>query len=259
MNIISYNLKKFQDDNKLNNKKLALMLGVLPKKIKEMKKENYQHNESEIKAIASMMMITEDELKNEMNERLDLKEKKIYGTDYLFLKYKVNSYKQHKINFISCIIDLVFLVTIAIFLITKKISLSLDFTKTLAVLKVIFLVEVFVFPFMFIVFPLLKCYFNRTYDATLLTKLKEDNQDEACGIIFGCLRRSINKSMLAYFFTLFSEGAIALYCYLYLKYTKTIETCYLIMVIIFVISFVISIMALSNCFGKRAHQVHKCE
>ena len=82
MNIISYNLKKFQDDNKLNNKKLALMLGVLPKKVKEMKKESYQFNESEISKIASMMMISEDELQNEMNERLDLKEKKIYGTDY---------------------------------------------------------------------------------------------------------------------------------------------------------------------------------
>ena len=50
-----------------------------------MKKESYQFNESEISKIASMMMISEDELQNEMNERLDLKEKKIYGTDYLFL------------------------------------------------------------------------------------------------------------------------------------------------------------------------------
>lgn len=259
MNIISYNIKKFQDDNKLNNKKLALMLGVFPKQVKQMKKEKYQFSADEIKRISSMMMISEVELQTTMNERLDLQAKKIYGTDYLFLKYRVNSYKDHKVNILSCIIDLVFLFTVAFFLILKKISLTIDFTKALQVLQVVFLVELFVFPFMFIVFPLLKCYFNRTYDATLLTNLKEENQDEACGIIFGCLRRSINKSIVPHLFTLFSEGTIALYCYLYIQYINNIDVFYLIVITLFVISFVISLVALANCFGKRAHQVHKGE
>ena len=109
------------------------------------------------------------------------------------------------------------------------------------ILKTIFIIELFVFPFMFIALPLLKIYFNRTYEATLISKVKEYYKEEACGIIQSCLRRSINKSIIPYVFTLFSELVIAMYCLFNLIYIKTIELGYLVMIILFVISLIISI------------------
>ena len=62
MNIITYNLIKYQSDNKLNNKILAQRLHCDVKKIREMKKESYNYSNEEITAIAKMMFITEEEL-----------------------------------------------------------------------------------------------------------------------------------------------------------------------------------------------------
>lgn len=259
MNKVSYNLVKFQSDKKLNNKKLSVMLGYDTKTIRNMKKETYVFNDNEIKQIASVMNISEYELQNEMNEYIDLKERKIYGTNYLYLRYKVNNYETHLCNLISCIIDIVFIIILAIFLLTKQISLSIDYTSTLNVLKVIFVIELLVFPFMFIVFPLLKVYFNRTYNATLTTNLKEEYQDEACGLIEGCLRRSMSKSILPFLFTIFSEGVIALYCLNYLMYIKSISVCYFIMIILFVISFGVSIYSFKYHFNKYNHKIFKGE
>ena len=259
MNIVSYNLNKFQSDYKLNNKVLANKLSCTVKQLKQMKKESYAHTDEEIKKIASIMLISETELTTEMNEKINLKEKKIYGTDYLNVNYKINSYKIHKINTISCIIDIFFFVVLAVFLLTKQISLSLDYTKFTAILKTIFIIELLVFPFMFIALPLLKIYFNRTYDAVLTSNIKEYYQEEACGIIFSCLRRSINKSVIPYVFTLFSELVVALYCLFNLIYIKAIDICYLLMVILFVVSLIISIYSFKYHFGKNGNIVRKGE
>lgn len=259
MNIVSYNLVKFQQDYKLDNKALANKLSCTVKQLRQMKKESYMHTDEEIKKIASIMLISETELTTEMNEKINLKEKKIYGTDYLNVNYKVNSYKIHRINTVSCIIDIVFFVVLAIFLLTKQISLSLDYTKFTSVLKTIFIIELLVFPFMFIALPLLKMYFNRTYDAVLTSNIKEYYQEEACGIIFSCLRRSINKSVIPYVFTLFSELVIALYCLFNLIYIKSINICYLLMVILFVISLIISIYSFKYHSEKNGNIVRKGE
>lgn len=259
MNIVSYNLNKFQSDYKLNNKVLANKLSCTVKQLKQMKKESYAHTDEEIKKIASIMLISETELTTEMNEKINLKEKKIYGTDYLNVNYKVNSYKIHKINTISCIIDIFFFVVLAVFLLTKQISLSLDYTKFTSILKTIFIIELLVFPFMFIALPLLKIYFNRTYDAVLTSNIKEYYQEEACGIIFSCLRRSINKSVIPYVFTLFSELVVALYCLFNLIYIKAIDICYLLMVILFVVSLIISIYSFKYHFEKNGNIVRKGE
>ena len=144
-------------------------------------------------------------------------------------------------------------------MITKKISLSLDYTKFTSILKTIFTIELFVFPFMFIALPLLKIYFNRTYDAVLTSNIKEYYQEEACGIIFSCLRRSINKSVIPYVFTLFSELVIALYCLFNLIYIKKIDICYLLMVILFVISLGVSIYSFKYHFEKNGNIVRKGE
>ena len=93
MNIVSYNLNKFQSDYKLNNKSLANKLSCTVKQLRQMKKESYMHTDEEIKKIATIMLISETELTTEMNEKINLKEKKIYGTDYLNVNYRVNSYK----------------------------------------------------------------------------------------------------------------------------------------------------------------------
>lgn len=259
MNIVSYNLNKFQSDYKLNNKVLANKLSCTVKQLKQMKKESYAHTDEEIKNIASIMLISETELTTEMNEKINLKEKKIYGTDYLNVNYKINSYKIHKINTISCIIDIFFFVVLAVFLLTKQISLSLDYTKFTSILKTIFIIELLVFPFMFIALPLLKIYFNRTYDAVLTSNIKEYYQEEACGIIFSCLRRSINKSVIPYVFTLFSELVVALYCLFNLIYIKAIDICYLLMVILFVVSLIISIYSFKYHFEKNGNIVRKGE
>ena len=110
---------------------------------------------------------------------------------------------------------------------------------------------------MFIVLPLLKVYFNRTYDAVLTSKIKEYYQEEACGIIFSCLRRSINKSVIPYIFTLFSEGVIALYSLLSIINTNTNKLGYIIMVVLFLISFVISIYSFKYHFRKHGNVVKK--
>lgn len=259
MNIVSYNLNKFQSDYKLNNKVLANKLSCTVKQLKQMKKESYAHTDEEIKKIASIMLISETELTTEMNEKINLKEKKIYGTDYLNVNYKINSYKIHQINTISCIIDIFFFVALAVFLLTKQISLSLDYTKFTSILKTIFIIELLVFPFMFIALPLLKIYFNRTYDAVLTSNIKEYYQEEACGIIFSCLRRSINKSVIPYVFTLFSELVVALYCLFNLIYIKAIDICYLLMVILFVVSLIISIYSFKYHFEKNGNIVRKGE
>lgn len=259
MNIVSYNLNKFQSDYKLNNKSLANKLSCTVKQLRQMKKESYMHTDEEIKKIATIMLISETELTTEMNEKINLKEKKIYGTDYLNVNYRVNSYKIHKVNTISCILDILFFAILALLLITKKISLSLDYTKFTSILKTIFTIELFVFPFMFIALPLLKIYFNRTYDAVLTSNIKEYYQEEACGIIFSCLRRSINKSVIPYVFTIFSELVIALYCLFNLIYIKKIDICYLLMVILFVISLGVSIYSFKYHFEKNGNIVRKGE
>ena len=259
MNIVSYNLNKFQSDYKLNNKSLANKLSCTVKQLRQMKKESYMHTDEEIKKIATIMLISETELTTEMNEKINLKEKKIYGTDYLNVNYRVNSYKIHKVNTISCILDILFFAILALLLITKKISLSLDYTKFTSILKTIFTIELFVFPFMFIALPLLKIYFNRTYDAVLSSNIKEYYQEEAGGIIFSCLRRSINKSVIPYVFTIFSELVIALYCLFNLIYIKKIDICYLLMVILFVISLGVSIYSFKYHFEKNGNIVRKGE
>lgn len=257
MNIVSYNLKKFQDDYKLNNKQLASKLSCSVKDVKRLKNEKYNHTTEEIEKIAKLMLITTEELTTEMNEKINLKEKKIYGTDYLNVNYKVLNYKTHNINNISAYIDIFFILILAIFLLSKQITLTHNYTKFINILKTTFVIELCVFPFMFIALPLLKIYFNRTYEAVLTSNIKEYYQEEACGIIFSCLRRSINKSVIPYFFTLFSELVIAIYCLLYMLYIKKIEICYLIMVVLFVISFVVSIISFKFHFGKNGHIVRK--
>lgn len=257
MNIINYNLLKYQSDNKLNNKALAQRLGCSLKEVRQMKKESYVYTDEEIKKISVMMFISEEELKTEMNERLNLKDRKIYGTDYLFVNYKVLKYKKHNINLISAIVDLLFFVVLGILLLTNMISLSNSQTPLLNVLKIIFVIELFVFPFMFIVLPLLKVYFNRTYEAVLTSNIKEYYQEEACGIIFSCLRRSINKSGVPFFFTLFSEAVIALYSVLSILNTTQGKVGYIIMIVLFIISLVISIYSFKYHFSKNGNVVKK--
>ena len=257
MNIISYNLKKFQDDYKLDNKRLAEKLSCSVKEVKNLKKENYQHTEEDIEKLCKLMLITKEELTTEMNERINLKEKKIYGTDYLNVNYKVLNYRTHKINTISAVIDILFIIVLAIFLITKQILLTNNYTQFISILKTTFVIELFVFPFMFIALPLLKIYFNRTYVAVLTSNIKEYYQEEACGIIFSCLRRHINKSIVPYVFTLFSELVIALYCLLTMLYIKQIIFAYFVMVILFVVSFIVSIKSFKYHFEKNGTIVKK--
>ena len=121
-----------------------------------MKKESHIHTEEEKEKIAKLMLITVEELETEINEKINLKEKKIYGTDYLNVNYKVLNYETHNINTISAIIDVLFFVVLAILLITKQVSLSLEYSKFMGILKIAFVIELFVFPFMFIALPLLK-------------------------------------------------------------------------------------------------------
>jgi hypothetical protein len=257
MNVVSYNLWKFQLDYKLDNKRLAQKLGCSPKHARLMKKESYEHTEEELETIAKLLLISKEELTTEINEKINLKEKKIYGTDYLNVNYKVLNYKSHKINNISAVIDIMFFVVLAVFLITKQISLSIQYNNFMGILKTAFVIELFVFPFMFVALPLLKIYFNRTYTAVLTSNIKEYYQEEACGIIFSCLRRSINKSIIPYVFTIFSELVIGLYCLLNLIYTKKIEFSYLIMVILLIISLVISILSFKYHFEKNGNIVKK--
>ena len=259
MNIINYNLLKYQSDNKLNNKVLAERLGCSLKEVRQMKKESYVYTDEEIKKISVMMFISEEELKTQMNERLNLQERKIYGTDYLFVNYKVLNYKKHNINLISAIVDLIFFVTLGVLLITNMISLNNSQTPFLNVLKIIFIIELFVFPFMFIVLPLLKIYFNRTYEAVLTSNIKDYYQEEACGIIFSCLRRNINKSGVPFFFTLFSEAVIGLYSLLTIMNTSQMKLGYIIMIVLFFVSLSISIYSFKYHFGKHGSVVKKEE
>lgn len=257
MNIVSYNLVKYQSDNKLSNKQMAERFNYSIKQIKQMKKETYIFNQEEISVLSNKMLITEEELSTQMNERINLKERKIYGTDYLFLNYKVINYKMHNINLISAIIDLLYFVILAILLVLKLVSLDNSQTQFLNILKVTFIIELFVFPFMFIVLPLLKIYFNRTYEAVLVSNIKEYYQEEACGIIHSCLRRSINKSIVPYFFTLFSEGVIALYCLLSIMNTQEQKVGYFIMLFMFILSLSISIYSFRYHYEKNGNIVKK--
>lgn len=257
MNIVTYNIIKYQSDNKLNNKVLAQRLSLEVKQLKQMKKETYVYSDEEITKLSEAMLISKEELTTQMNERINLKEKKIYGTDYLFVNYKVLNYKSHNINLISAIYDLIYFILLTILLLCNVISLKNSDTPLLNVLRITFIIELFVFPFMFIVLPLLKVYFNRTYEAELTSKIKEYYQDEACGIIFSCLRRSINKSIIPYIFTLFSEGIIALYSLLSIINTNQEKIGYIIIVILFIISLIISIYSFKYHFKKYGNKVKK--
>lgn len=257
MNIVSYNLVKFQYDNKLSNKKMANLLQIDNKKYLKMKRESYKYNNEEISLIANKLLISKDELKTKMFEHINLKEKKIYGTDYLNVNYEVILYKIHNINLISAIVDILFLIILAILLITKQVLLSLEYSSFMNLLKTIFIIELLVFPFMFIVLPLLKIYFNRTYVAVLKSQIQPYYQEEACGIIHSCLRRSINKSIIPYIFTIFSELNIALYCFIHLINIKQIELGYLLMIVLFIISLIIFIYSLKYHIGKEKNVVKK--
>lgn len=254
MNIISYNINKYQADAKLSNKKFAILLGYDKKTISKMKKENYVFSEEEIKHIAFITGINERELVSEMHEKINLREKKIYGADFLNVRYQVLTYQSHRIGFISCLLDMFFLLFVAICLLLKQFDLSVE-DNILGVLKIICMIELFVFPFMYIVFPLLKIYFNRTYVVKMETNLKEEHMDEACGIVYGFLRRSINKSFLPHFFTIFSEGVIALYSLVYMINMNIISWVYIVIIILFIISLSLSIYTFTFYFGKKQHQI----
>ena len=60
-------------------------------------------------------------------------------------------------------------------------------------------------------------------------------------------------------FTLFSELVVALYCLFNLIYIKAIDICYLLMVILFVVSLIISIYSFKYHFGKHGSVVKKEE
>lgn len=257
MNIVGYNLIKFQNDNKLSNKKMANLLSISTKQYCLWKKEKYNFTNEEIKKIASIMLISEDELRTKMAEHINLKERKIYGTDYLNIDYEVISYKIHNINLYSAIVDLLYLLILFIFLITKQVELSHDYSSIMNILKITFIIELCVFPFMYIVLPLLKIYFNRTYVAVLKSKIKPYYQEEACGIILSCLRRSINKSIIPYIFTIFSELVISLYCFIHLLYIKQIKIGYFVMVLLFIISLIMFIYSCKIQFGKNKSIVKK--
>lgn len=254
MNIIHYNLLKFQSDNKLNNDGMATLLNVPIKKYKQMKRKDYKFLEDEVTNIVNRLHLDKVSFVNTIEETINLKERKIYGTNYLYLKYVIKDYKEHFINTISCIVDVIFMIISILAIITKQIDFTIEASSFVSNLKIILLVEVFVLPFMFIVFPVLKGYFNRTYIASLKSKIKEENKEEACGIILGCLKRSINKSIILFAFTIFSEGVFSLYSLLYMLETKINFTIILIL-ILFIISFVISIMCLNVIFGKNKTRV----
>lgn len=257
MNIVGYNLIKFQNDNKLSNKKMASLLSISLKQYRLWKKEKYNFSNEEIKNISKTTLISEEELQTKMYEHLNLKDRKIYGTDYLNIDYEVISYKIHNINLYSAIVDLLYLIILAMFLITKQIELSHDYSSLMNILKITFIIELCVFPFMYIVLPLLKIYFNRTYIAVLKSNIKPYYQEEACGIIQSCLRRSINKSIISYIFTIFSELVISLYCFIHLINIKQIKIGYFIMVILFIISFIMFIYSCKIQFGKNKSIIKK--
>ena len=257
MNIVGYNLIKFQNDYKLSNKKLAFMLGCTVKQLKQMHKESYQFNDQEIEKISEVMLISKEELTTEMNERINLKERKIYGTNYLYVNYKVLDYKIHNVNLISAIIDFVFFVVFTIFALTGIVSLGETSSSFQEVLKMTIFIELFVFPFMFIALPLLKIYFNRTYKAVLTSDIKEYYQEEACGIILSCLRRSINKSVVPYFFTLFSETVIALYCLLEVLSNNQNIIGSIIVIVLYLISLIVSVYSFKYHFSKYGNVIIK--
>lgn len=255
MNTISYNLVKFQSDNKIKNKAYAKELKTDVKTLRKMKRDSYVFSSEEIERISFVMGINKEQLQTEIHEKINLQEKKIYGAAFLNVRYQVLSYQSHKIGFISCIFDILFLIVFAILVFTKQFNLSVDI-DSLNVLKTICFIELCVFPFMYIVLPLLKIYYNRTYVVKLESNLKEEHIDEACGIVYGYLRRSINKSLIPHFFTIFSEGVIALYSILYITITNSKNWIgYIVMIIMFIISLVNSIITFTYYFGKKQHQV----
>lgn len=254
MNIISYNFNKYQADAKLSNKKFAALLGYDKKTVSQMKKETYVFSEEEIKHIAFITGINEQELISEMHEKINLREKKIYGADFLNVRYQVLTYKNNNIGLISCLWDMLFLLFLAIMVLIKQFDLSID-NEALGVLKTICIIELLVFPFMYIVLPLLKIYFNRSYTVKVESNLKEEQMDEACGIVYGFLRRSINKSFIPHFFTIFSEGVIALYALLYMINVHFISWVYIVVIILFLISLSLSLYTFTFYFGKKQHRV----
>lgn len=251
MNIVSYNLTMFQLNNKLKDKKYANMLGFDVKTLKKMKKESYVFSCEEIERIAFITGI--EKLQTEIHEKINLQEKKIYGANFLNVRYEVLSYQSHNIGLISCIFDILFLVILALLAIFKQFDLTID-TESLNVLRIIVIIELCVFPFMYIVLPLLKIYYNRTYVVKLESKLNENDIDEACGIVYGCLRRSINKSLVPHLFTIFSEGVIAIYAFCCINYTKNIWG-YIVMIVLFIISLVNSIYTFTYFFGNKQHKI----
>lgn len=257
MNTVSYNLIKYQSDNKINNKAYAKELKTDVKTLRKMKRDSYEFSSEEIDRISFVTGIEKDKLQTEIHEKINLQEKKIYGAAFLNVRYQVLSYKSHKIGFISCMFDMLFLLVFAIFVITKQFDLSIDI-DSLNVIKTICVIELFVFPFMYIVLPLLKIYYNRTYVVKLESNLKEEHIDEACGIVYGYLRRSINKSCIPHIFTIFSEGIIALYSILYITtvHISGIKLIgYIVMIVMFIISLSNSIITFTYYFGKKQHKI----
>ena len=253
MNKVSYNLIMYQLNNKLSNKKFASILNFDLKTFKQMKKDNYKFNEEEINRISFITGIKNPE--NEIHEKINLKDKKIYGADFLNVRYEVISYQSQKIGLISFIVDIIFLVMLLLFILTKQFDLTKD-VDSLNVLRIICIIEVCVFPFMYIVLPLLKIYYNRTYKAILDYPLKDEYVDEAKGIVYGYLRRSINKSLIPHLFTIFSEGVLAIYSLIYLNLENVKnKNSYIILIILFIISLINSIYTFTFYFGKKQHQI----
>ncbi len=257
MNCVAYNLRRIRLASKNRLKYFALILDENPKIVRQWESGRKIPSEEETLKIVSKLSLDYEDFTTKINETINLKERKVYGTDYPFLKYSVIDYKSHYENFVSGIIDLLFVILLIIFWIAGGLPISANTEGFLDVLQMIFVIEILVLPFMFIVLPLLKFYFNRTYIAILESNLKEELQDEACAIIYGCLQKSINKSIAPHAFTIFSEIIVGLFCLLYMIQSKEISWMLISLATLAFIAIIYSLYCLRYCFGKKQNKVLK--
>ncbi len=262
MNFVAYNLFKYRRDYKISFKELSTILKVPKKTIRNWEKGITQPTEVEIVQLANLFHVDYLSFQNEAFEIIDLQKKKIYGTNYTHLKYQVNQYQTHRFPLFSVLFDLFVVLCLIIFAILKKLPLEEGSMSILSILKIVFLVEMFVTPLLSVALPLLKLYYNRSYVVSIDTIIHKNHKEEIEGIVESQLVKNIHKSVFISLFTIFSQLCFVIYviCYMIdLKDTSIHLFIFLVTCLVAIIFSMILIIRYYVCYRNQVEAIHMKE
>ncbi len=255
MNFVAYNLYKYRKEYKISIKEISSILNVSKKTIYQWEKEKDDPTEEQIKILANLFHVDYLSFSNESFETIDLRKKKIYGTNYTYLKYHVIECKRHIFPLISFISDILVVIFLLLCAILKKLPIEEGTIAILTILRFVFLIELFVTPLLFIALPALKLYFNRSYIVSIDTKVLKDNKEEIEGIVESQLVKNIHKNIFLSMFTIISQLLFVIYFICYMIDLEIISVYFILFLVFSLVSIILSIINIMRYYKYYPNKV----